>query len=180
MARNSSLCGAARAGGEGGAPQNTSTVSLENYNDTKAVEEILAGIMNGSVTLPPVDNSTNVQDTICRTDTTVALIPNPLATLNDNNSTTGPPTTAGLEKKYVIVIAVLGGVLLLFIVGVLIYRRKAVVLTTTMALAGASAKSKSKSGAGSSVVMDASGIPVPPSGAGGGAGGCSQPVVLNK
>ncbi len=102
-------------------------ITLENYGNEAQVQNLVNGVVDGSITLM-LEDGTPVRDTICGATTIMQMV---VAPLDDNSST---PTAAGeadkLSQTSIILIAVLGsGAVLL--VAILVFRRRSAAARVT-------------------------------------------------
>lgn len=106
-------------------PQTETNIDLRGYQDTDEVQNILNGIMNGTITLNSLDENgapTKVQNTICYAEARSSLVP-PTAPLDDNPKTK-PNTTMATLSPGVLALIVLTGVAVLMIGAILVVRSR--------------------------------------------------------
>ncbi|EWM25497.1 hypothetical protein Naga_100032g20 [Nannochloropsis gaditana] len=107
-----------------GAPQNSTSISIRNYEDAAKVQDSLDGIMNGTISLTAVEGDSTtfpVKDGICHGETTLSFVPPPADTLNDKNKSSSEPEP--LSATYISLIAV-GGVAILCVIIFVARRRR--------------------------------------------------------
>ena len=82
------------------AARNTTTINLENYGNEALVEELLAGILNGTTPLGAETNgstSAPLADSICGANTTLTMSPPPPPSTDTLDDNTAP--AAGTEEE---------------------------------------------------------------------------------
>ena len=105
-------------------PQDKTSIDLWGYENAAEVQEILNGIMNGTIPLSSLDESgspTKVENTICYAEAKASLVP-PTAPLNDDSNKT---VTSAVAPGFISLI-VLAGVAVLMIGTILFLRRRRV------------------------------------------------------
>ena len=106
-------------------PQTETNIDLRGYQDAAEVQEILDGIMNGTITLSSLDENgapTKVQNTICYAEARSSIVP-PTAPLDDN-TTMKPKTKLTTISSGFLALFVLAGVAVLMIGTILVVRSR--------------------------------------------------------
>ncbi|GAB5032843.1 Hypothetical protein NocV09_01100360 [Nannochloropsis oceanica] len=91
------------------APQDEIYIELRNFDDVAQVQDILTGIMTGTIVLTAGKEggtSIAVKDSICRAETTLSFVPPPMETLHD--TTDAKDMSKPLAPLHIALIVVVG------------------------------------------------------------------------